>query len=86
MLKRAEFLAELTEDKQAIAIAGSHGKTTTTAMLVWMLSKAESDQNSSWAACSINLLVMPMQLNRYFVIEADEYDNMFLGFIAFVAL
>ena len=80
VLKRAEFLTELTQDKQTIAIAGSHGKTTTTAMLVWILSKLNQDPSYivggvlNQFACNAHA-----GTGRYFVIEADEYDNMFLG-------
>ena len=38
VLKRADFLSSLMEGKTVIAIAGTHGKTTTTAMIAWMLS------------------------------------------------
>ena len=37
VLKRADFLGQLTVGKDVIAIAGTHGKTTTTAMVSWML-------------------------------------------------
>ena len=80
VLKRAEFLGELTDGKQTIAIAGSHGKTTTTAMLVWMLSKLNQDPSYivggvlKQFACNAHA-----GSSQYFVIEADEYDNMFLG-------
>jgi len=80
VLKRAEFLEELTQDKQTIAIAGSHGKTTTTAMLVWMLSKLNQDPSYivggvlNQFACNAHA-----GTGKFFVIEADEYDNMFLG-------
>src|SRR5512141_1462316 len=36
--KRADFLGKLMEGKTGIAVAGTHGKTTTTAMLAWVLS------------------------------------------------
>src|SRR5687767_12733457 len=35
--KRADFLGQLMADKTGIAVAGTHGKTTTTAMIAWML-------------------------------------------------
>jgi len=37
VMHRGELLAELCEEKRLIAVAGTHGKTTTTAMLVWAL-------------------------------------------------
>jgi UDP-N-acetylmuramate--alanine ligase len=41
--KRADFLEELTFGRQTLAVAGSHGKTTTTAMLAWLLSALGQD-------------------------------------------
>ena len=35
--KRADFLGQLMSDKTGIAVAGTHGKTTTTAMIAWTL-------------------------------------------------
>src|SRR3990172_8389534 len=37
--KRADFLGQFMSDKKGIAIAGTHGKTTTTAMTAWVLSE-----------------------------------------------
>ncbi|MCJ7714988.1 MAG: Mur ligase domain-containing protein, partial [Anaerolineales bacterium] len=41
VVKRSEFLSQLVADKKVLAVAGSHGKTTTTSMITWIL----SDQN-----------------------------------------
>ncbi|MFU8772012.1 MAG: Mur ligase domain-containing protein, partial [Anaerolineales bacterium] len=43
VLKRAEFLSKLTANHQTIAIAGTHGKTTTTAMIAWLLTSLGYD-------------------------------------------
>jgi UDP-N-acetylmuramate--alanine ligase len=78
--KRADVLGRLMEDKTGIAIAGTHGKTTTTAMTAWVLS--ELDRNPSFIVGSVinNLGVNARaDIGNTFVIEADEYDNMFLG-------
>ncbi len=87
VLKRSDFLAELTQGQDVIAVAGTHGKTTTTTMLIWMLIEMGLDP-SFIAGGVVN------QLNRnahagqgdYFVIEADEYDNMFLGLAPKIAI
>ena len=47
VLKRSEFLPMLTKENDVIAVAGSHGKTTTTAMLVHLFLQAKRDINSS---------------------------------------
>jgi len=46
VLKRADFLGQLMKDHQGIAVAGTHGKTTTTAMIAWMLSDLRHRQQS----------------------------------------
>ena len=78
--KRADFLGKLMEDKTGIAVAGTHGKTTTTAMLSFALT--EMGRNPSFIVggtlknYGVNARAGSGDL---FVIEADEYDRMFLG-------
>lgn len=80
VLKRAEFLNQLIMNKQTLAIAGTHGKTTTTAMVIKMLDTLQLDPSFI-----IGAVIKDFKTNAhtgngdYFVIEADEYDNMFLG-------
>jgi UDP-N-acetylmuramate--alanine ligase len=80
VLKRAEFIGELTEGKMVVAVAGTHGKTTTTAMISWILTSLGMDPSYLIGGYSLN-----MNTNAHagkgevFVIEADEYDRMFLG-------
>jgi UDP-N-acetylmuramate--alanine ligase len=78
--KRADFLGELMSGKTGIAIAGTHGKTTTTAMTAWVLSELGRDP-SFIVGGVINDLGVNARAGEgnIFVIEADEYDNMFLG-------
>ncbi len=78
--KRADFLGELMSDKTGIAIAGTHGKTTTTAMAAWVLSELDRDPSFVVGGVVNNLGVNARAgKGNTFVIEADEYDNMFLG-------
>ncbi|HEX2996120.1 MAG TPA: UDP-N-acetylmuramate--L-alanine ligase, partial [Anaerolineales bacterium] len=78
--KRADFLGRLMEDKIGIAIAGTHGKTTTTAMTAWVLSELGRDPSFIIGGVASNLGVNAHAgKGKAFVIEADEYDNMFLG-------
>src|SRR5512139_2534200 len=78
--KRADFLGRLMEDKLGIAIAGTHGKTTTTAMTAWVLSQLGQDPSFIVGGMVNNLGVNAHAgAGKPFVIEADEYDNMFLG-------
>ncbi|HEY9528836.1 MAG TPA: UDP-N-acetylmuramate--L-alanine ligase [Anaerolineales bacterium] len=78
--KRADFLGRLMQDKTGIAIAGTHGKTTTTAMTAWVLSRLDRDPSFIVGGVVNNLGVNAHAGNgKTFVIEADEYDHMFLG-------
>jgi UDP-N-acetylmuramate--alanine ligase len=78
--KRADFLGRLMEDKTGIAIAGTHGKTTTTAMTAWVLTAMGRDPSFIVGGVVNNLGVNAHAgKGKTFVIEADEYDNMFLG-------
>ena len=78
--KRADFLGRLMEDKLGIAIAGTHGKTTTTAMTAWVLTELGRDPSFIVGGVVNNLGVNAHAgSGNAFVIEADEYDNMFLG-------
>jgi len=78
--KRADFLGRLMENKTGIAIAGTHGKTTTTAMTAWVLSELGRDPSFI-----VGGVMNDLGVNAHagkgspFVIEADEYDYMFLG-------
>jgi len=78
--KRADFLGQLMENKTGIAIAGTHGKTTTTAMTAWVLSELGRDPSFIVGGVMNNLGVNARAgRSKLFVIEADEYDYMFLG-------
>lgn len=87
VLKRSEFLEQLLEDTKVIAVAGSHGKTTTTAMIAWMLNQLGLDPSYIIGSTSIDLASNAHAgSGEYFVIEADEYDGMFLGLAPTVAI
>ncbi len=78
--KRADFLGELMAGKNGIAVAGTHGKTTTTAMIAWMLYALKRDPSFIVGGTLNNLKVNARAgQGNAFVIEADEYDRMFLG-------
>jgi UDP-N-acetylmuramate--alanine ligase len=80
VLKRSNFLGKLMADHYPIAVAGSHGKTTTTAMITWVLSALGYDPSFIIGGISKNLKTNAHAgKGPHFVIEADEYDRMFLG-------
>ena len=78
--KRSDFLGRLMEEKIGIAVAGTHGKTTTTAMIAWTLFALGRDPSFIVGSTLTNLKTNARAgKGRAFVIEADEYDRMFLG-------
>ncbi len=78
--KRADFLGHLMEGRLGIAVAGTHGKTTTTGMIAWLLFALGRDPSFILGSTLINLKTNARAgRGRPFVIEADEYDRMFLG-------
>jgi UDP-N-acetylmuramate--alanine ligase len=80
LYKRADFLGQLMADKTGIAVAGTHGKTTTTAMIAWMLYVMQRDPSFIVGGTLTDLKVNARAgKGDAFVIEADEYDRMFLG-------
>ncbi|MGB5845470.1 MAG: UDP-N-acetylmuramate--L-alanine ligase [Anaerolineales bacterium] len=78
--KRSEFLGKMTAERFCVAVAGAHGKTTTTAMISWMLTALDRDPTYIIGGVSKNLTNNAHAgEGSTFVIEADEYDYMFLG-------
>jgi UDP-N-acetylmuramate--alanine ligase len=78
--KRAQFLGWLMQGAIGVAVAGTHGKTTTTAMIASILTGAGRDP-SFIVGGTIADLNTSAHAGRglEFVIEADEYDRTFLG-------
>jgi UDP-N-acetylmuramate--alanine ligase len=79
VIPRAEMLAELMRLKYGIAIAGSHGKTTTTSMVAMVLDRAELDPTVVVGG-RINTMGSNARLGRgdFMAVEADESDKSFL--------
>ncbi len=80
IVKRYDFFPELTQGKETIAVAGTHGKTTTTGMIAAVLLNGGLDPS-----VVVGGMIPELGGNGragqgdYFVIEADEYDRAFLG-------
>jgi len=78
--RRVEYLDTLLGNQRVIGVAGSHGKTTTTSMLAWMMTALKMDPGFISGGVVENLGVNAKAgAGGWFVIEADEYDYMFLG-------
>ena len=70
--KRSEFLGKLLQDYISLAVAGTHGKTTTTSMLAWTLTHSGYDPSYIIGGISKNLgNIAHAGKGRYFIIEAD---------------
>ncbi len=79
IIPRAEMLAELMRMKYSIAVAGSHGKTTTTSMIGVILNKANFDPTIVIGG-KLDILGSNAKLGKgqFLVAEADESDGSFL--------
>ncbi len=79
VIPRAEMLAELMRLKYAVAVAGSHGKTTTTSMVATVLTAAGLDPTAVVGG-KVNVLGSNAKLGKseLMVVEADESDGSFL--------
>jgi UDP-N-acetylmuramate--alanine ligase len=82
ILKRSQVLGEITKSHKTIAIAGTHGKTTTTTMVTHLLKSAGVNCFSFMGGISknynTNLLLGDANMDAWVVVEADEYDRSFL--------
>jgi UDP-N-acetylmuramate--alanine ligase len=80
VVKRDVLLGELMQDRIGIGVAGTAGKTTTTAMLAFVLNQAGLDPTFIVGGVLANFNTNAHAgRGDFFVIEADEYDRMFLG-------
>ncbi len=87
--KRDELLNQIIKDKKLkmIAIAGTHGKTTTTAMAIWLLKRIGLPISYSVGAkISFGEMGQYVADSKYFIYEADEFDRNFLHFKPFISI
>ena len=81
--KRDELINQILTDKKLklIAVAGTHGKTTTTAMVIWLFKQLNIPISYSVGAkLSFGDMGQFEEGSEYFVYEADEFDRNFLAF------
>ncbi len=86
--KRSEVLGQITAHWKTLAVAGSHGKTTTSTMLAYVLSKTKDKCSAFLGGISTNFksnfILNPE--SPWMVVEADEYDRSFLHLKPFSAI
>ncbi|MBI4982712.1 MAG: UDP-N-acetylmuramate--L-alanine ligase [Candidatus Omnitrophica bacterium] len=79
LIKRAQALAQLMQDKIVVTVAGSHGKTTTTSLIAYLLLEAGFMPTVAVGGILRNIDTNACFGNgKYFVAEADESDGSFL--------
>jgi UDP-N-acetylmuramate--alanine ligase len=87
LLKRSELLKEILAESRVIAVAGTHGKTSTSAILSHLL-----HDTSCSATCFVGGIMVNYNTNFLYsdsnlvVVEADEYDRSFLRLFPEVAI
>jgi UDP-N-acetylmuramate--alanine ligase len=87
--KRDELINQLLDDKhlKLIAVSGTHGKTTTTAMIVWLFKQLGTPLSYLLPAKTTFAEMGEYDpISRYFVYEADEFDRNFLAYKPYVSL
>jgi UDP-N-acetylmuramate--alanine ligase len=86
VIKRAEMLAEVMRVKRGIAIAGTHGKTTTTSMTGAVLMAAGLDPTIIVGGRMREVGTARLGHGEYLVAEADEFDRSFLALSPMLAV
>ena len=87
LLQRAEMIARLLEGRRAIAVAGSHGKTTTSALIAFILQEAGCDPTFLVGGEIIDLGTNARAgRGEHIVVEADEFAGAFLHYRPQVAV
>ncbi len=81
VMKRAQVLGVLTSESKALAVAGSHGKTTVSTMLGHLLYQSQVKASAVLGGIATNYnsnILLPKPDNEYTVVEADEFDRSLL--------
>lgn len=85
--KRAEILGLISRETDAIAVAGTHGKTTVSTMIAHILTVSAIDCSAFLGGISKNYNTnLLLSQSRYTVMEADEFDRSFLQLSPLIAV
>lgn len=88
ILKRAEVLGLITRQQQALCVAGTHGKTTTSTILAHILYSSHIGTNAFLGGIANNYdtnLLLDAKSN-YVVVEADEFDRSFHHLTPYISI
>ncbi|MEN8927296.1 MAG: UDP-N-acetylmuramate--L-alanine ligase [Flavobacteriales bacterium] len=88
IMKRAEVLGMITKSFKTIAVAGTHGKTTTSSMIAVVMEKSKLKCNAFLGGIltNYNSNIVLDSTSDWVVVEADEYDRSFLTLVPNVAV
>jgi len=87
LYKRAEILGQISRETDAIAVAGTHGKTTVSTMIAHILTVSQLDCSAFLGGISKNYNTnLLLTESRYTVMEADEFDRSFLQLSPVIAV
>ena len=86
MLHRSELLRDLTVGYKTLAVAGTHGKTTTTSLLFSVLHHAGNDPTFAVGGTVPGFPNGKSGKGEFFVLEADESDGTFLNYTPYGAI
>jgi UDP-N-acetylmuramate--alanine ligase len=85
--KRSEILGQISSDTEAIAVAGTHGKTTVSTMIAHILTTSTINCTAFLGGISKNYDTnLLMADSRFTVMEADEFDRSFLHLSPLIAV
>lgn len=88
MMKRAEVLGMLSSEYKTIACAGTHGKTTTSAMVSYLMQQSQIGCQAFLGGIARNFEnnLLLSETSSFLVAEADEYDRSFLQLHPYIAI
>lgn len=89
IVKRAEVLGMLSRQCKTLAVSGTHGKTTTTALVTHILLTAKTKISSFIGGIARNInsnVVIGDADDKFLVVEADEFDHSFLQLSPFASI
>lgn len=87
VIKRSQMLGEVTRDSYVMAVAGTHGKTSTSTLIAWLNHSAEGQGSALLGGISKNFdSNLVLGEGRRVAVEADEFDRSFLRLTPDVAV
>ena len=89
IIKRAEVLGDISRQCKSVAVGGSHGKTTVTAMITHLLNFADKKMSAFIGGIAKNIdsnVIIGDENDEVVVMEADEFDRSFLQLTPYISI